>query len=225
MESATRNHSRPVGRTVPAAASFASTRRSSPDGSARHPTNRAAVRAALRRGLLTALLPALVSATPGAAGAAPSLGTAGAPPPNVPGMVRVTVEVELTCPSCAQGLERRLGRLDHVAGVEVRPVDGRIVLSVEPGRRLELAAVHDTVRNAGFIPDRVVVTAVGRLILANDAPALALSPDFAIPLVPAARAAGLMTEVGGRLAQVSGHWDPVPDGPGALRVGSFEVIR
>ena len=208
MESATRNHSRPVGRTVPAAATLA----------------------------LAALLIALASAapgaaeagsaTPGAAGTAvPNPGTAGAPPPNVPGMVRVTVEVELACPSCAQGLERRLGRLDRVAGVEVRPVDGQIVLSVEPGRRLDLAAVHDTVRNAGFIPDRVAVTAVGRLILANDAPAIELSPDFAMPLVPAARAAGLMTEVGGRLAQVSGRWNPVPDGPGALRIESFEVIR
>ena len=166
------------------------------------------------------------SATPGADGtAAPNPGTAGAPPPDVPGMVRVTVEVELTCPSCAQGLERRLGRLGHVAGVEVRPVDGQIVLSVEPGRRLDLAAVHDTVRNAGFIPDRVAVTAVGRLVLANGAPALGLSPDFTIPLAPAARAAGLMTAVGGRLAQVSGHWNPVPDGPGALRIESFEVIR
>lgn len=208
MESATRNHSRPVGPTVPAAAPLA----------------------------LAALLIALASANPGGAGAtaatpgaagtaAPIPATAGAPPPNVPGMVRVTVEVELTCPSCAQGLERRLGRLDHVAGVEVRPVDGRIVLSVELGRRLELAAVHDTVRNAGFIPDRVVVTAVGRLILANDAPALELSPDFAIPLVPAARAAALTAETGGRLAQVSGHWNPAPAGPGALRVESFEVIR
>ena len=209
MESATRNHSRPVGRTVPMTTPFA----------------------------LVALLIALASAnpaagaasaTPGAAGTAtPNPGTAGAPPPNVPGMVRVTVEVELTCPSCAQGLERRLGRLDHVAAVEIRPVDGQIILSVEPGRRLDLVAVHDdvTVRNAGFIPDRVAVTAVGRLIIANGAPALELSPDFAIPLVPAARAAGLMTEVGGRLAQVSGHWNPVPDGPGALRIESFEVIR
>lgn len=197
MESATRNHHRSVGSTVPVAVRFA----------------------------LAALLLALVSAAAAAAGAVSANPGAAGPPPNTPGMVRVTVEVDLTCPSCAQGLERRLGRLAHVAGVEVRPADGRIVLTVEPGRRLELAAVHDTVRNAGFVPDRVVVTAVGHLTLADGAPALALSPDFAVPLVPADRAAALTAEAGDQLAQVSGHWDAAPDSPGRLRVEWFEVIR
>ena len=197
MESATRNHHRPVGSTAPAAATFA----------------------------LVALLLALASANPAAAGAVSANPGAAGPPPNTPGMVRVTVEVELTCPSCAQGLERRLGRLAHVADVQVRPADGRIVLSVEPGRRLELVAVHDTVRNAGFVPDRVAVTAVGHLTLADGAPALALSPDFAVPLVPADRAAALTAEADGRLVHVSGHWDTAADGPGRLRVDSFEVVR
>ena len=196
MESTTRNHHRPVDST--AAATFA----------------------------VAALLLALASVNPVAAGAVSAIpGAPGPPSPNVPGMVRVTIEVELTCPSCAQGLERRLGRLAHVAGVEVRPGDGRIVLTVEPGRRVELAAVHDTVRNAGFIPDRVAVTAVGRLIRADGTPAFALSPDFAVPLVPADRAAALMTEAGDQLALVSGHWDADPDGPGRLQVEWFEVIR
>ena len=197
MESATRNHHRPGGSIAPAAATFA----------------------------LAALLLALVPAATVAAGAASTNPGAAGSPPNTPGMVRVTVEVELTCPSCAQGLERRLGRLAHVAGVEVRSGDGRIVLTVEPGRRVELAAVHDTVRNAGFIPDRVTVTAVGRLIRADGTPALALAPDFALPLVPADRAAVLMADAGGQLAQVSGHWDAAPDSPWRLRIDSFEVIR
>ena len=198
MESATRNPHPPGGSTAPATVPFA----------------------------LAALLLALASADPGAAGAvSANPGAVGAPPPNTPGMLRVTVEAELSCPSCARGLERRLGRLAHVAGVEVRPADGRIVLTVEPGRRLELAAVRDAVRNAGFVPDRVVVTVVGRLTHADGAPALALSPDFALPLAPTARAAALTAEAGSGLAQVSGHWDAAPDGPGRLRVDSFEVIR
>ena len=145
-------------------------------------------------------------------------------PPVAPGMVQVTVSVELTCPSCALGLERRLGRLDHVTGVEVQPDDGRIVLTVEPGRRLVLAEVWDTVRNAGFIPDAVAVTAVGHVTSANGAPALALSSDFVLPLAPAG-AATLETEAGDGLVQVSGHWNAPPDGPGRLRVESFEVLR
>ncbi len=140
-----------------------------------------------------------------------------------PGMVRVTVEVELSCPSCAQGLERRLGRLEHVAGVEVLPADGRIVLSVEPGRRLDLAAVRDTVRNAGFLPDAVAVIAVGHLTDVGGAPALALSPDFALPLATGPATAALATEAGGRLLRVRGHWHDPAVGPGRLQVESFQT--
>ena len=141
-----------------------------------------------------------------------------------PGMVRVTVEVELSCPSCAQGLVRRLGRLEHVAGVEVLPADGRIVLAVEPGRRLDLAAVRDTVRNAGFLPDAVAVIAVGHLTDVDGTPALALSPDFALPLVITGEpTAALATEAGGRLVTVRGHWHDPADGLGRLQVDSFET--
>ena len=142
-----------------------------------------------------------------------------------PGMVRVTVEVELSCPSCAQGLVRRLGRLEHVAGVEVLPADGRIVLGVEHGRRLDLAAVRDTVRNAGFLPDAVAVVAVGHLTDVDGTAALALAPDFVLPLATGEPTEALATEAGGRLVRVRGHWhwqDPA-DGPGVLQVESFEI--
>ena len=143
--------------------------------------------------------------------------------PNLPGMVRVTIEVELSCPSCAAGLERRLLRLDHVAGVEVSVPDGQVVLAVEPGRHLDLAAVWETVRNAGFIPDRMAVTAVGHVTDVNGAPALALSPDFALPLVEADGFTALATEAGDQLVKVTGHWNAPPDGAGRLQVESFEV--
>ena len=151
-------------------------------------------------------------------------GAADAQSPDVPGMVRVVIEVELTCPSCALGLERRLGRLDHVAGVEVRPADGRIVLTVESGRHVDLAAVRNTVRNAGFIPDGLAVTAIGHLTHANGAPALALSTDFALPLA-ANGTATLETEAGDGLVQVTGHWNAPPDGAGRLQVESFDEVR
>ena len=154
---------------------------------------------------------------------ATSAAAAAAPPSDRPGMVQVTVEVELTCPSCAQGLERRLNRLDHVAGVEVRPADSRIVLTVEPGRRLDLAEVRDTVRNAGFIPDGLAVTAVGHVTRVDGGPALALSPDFALPLAATGGAEALATEAGGRLWKVTGHWRDPRDGPGRLEVESFET--
>ena len=150
-------------------------------------------------------------------------GTAAPQSPSLPGMVRVTIEVELSCPSCAAGLERRLLRLDHVAGVEVSSPAGRVVLAVAPGRHLDLAAVWDTVRNAGFIPDRLAVTAVGHLTDVNGVPALALSPDFALPLAAADGVTAPATEMGARLMKVTGHWRAPPDGAGRLQVESFEV--
>ena len=142
--------------------------------------------------------------------------------PDEPGMVTVTVEAELSCPSCALGLERRMNRLDHVAGVEVRPADGRIVVTVEPGHRLDLAAVRDTVRSAGFMPDGIRIIAVGHLTDVNGTPALALSPDFALPLAGEPTAA-LVSEASDRLLKLSGHWSGPTDGPGRLHVEWFEV--
>ena len=140
-----------------------------------------------------------------------------------PGMVRVTVEVELSCPSCAMGLERRLDRLEHVAGVDVRPAAGRIVLAVEPGRCLDLAAVRDTVRNVGFVPHGVTVIAVGYFTHVDGAPALALSPPCALPLAAEMPGAALASEAAGRLLKVSGRWNDSPHGPGRLQVESFEA--
>ncbi len=151
-----------------------------------------------------------------------TIGT-GAQSPDMPGMVQVTVEVELTCPSCALGLERRLGRVEHVAGVEVRPEDGRILLGIEPGRHVDLDAVRDTVRNAGFIPDGVLVVAVGRLTDVSGAPALALSPDFALPLAAGEPTTALLSEQSDRRLAVSGRWEASPEGPSRLRVESFEI--
>ena len=138
-----------------------------------------------------------------------------------PGMVRVTVEVELSCPSCAMGLERRLGRLEHVAAVDVRPADGRIVLAVEPGRCLDLAAVRGTVRNVGFVPHGAAVIAVGHLIDVDGAPALALAPACVLPLAVEVPTAALASEAAGRLLEVSGRWNDPSDGPGRLQVESL----
>ena len=78
-----------------------------------------------------------------------------------PGMVEARVDVELSCPSCAQGLERRLGRIDQVASVAVRADDGQIVVTPEPGTASDLIEIRDAVRNAGFMPEAIPVTAVG----------------------------------------------------------------
>lgn len=152
-----------------------------------------------------------------------SAGTAPLQSADLPGMVRVTVEVELSCPSCAAGLERRLRRLDYVAGVEVSPPDGQIAIAVEPGHYVDLAAVRETVLNVGFVPDGVVVTAVGRVTDVNGAPSLALSPDFALPLVAADGLTAPAAEAGDQLVRVTGRWIAPGDTTARLQVESLEV--
>ena len=168
---------------------------------------------ALRCGLAVLLFGPLIAG----AGAAPLQS------PDLPGMVRVTIEVELSCPSCAAGLERRLRRLDYVAGVEVSPPDGRIAIAIEHGHYLDLAAVRDTVLNVGFVPDGVAVTAVGHFTDVNGTPALALSPDFTLPLVAADGLTPVAAEAGDQLLKVTGQWIAPQDGPARLQVESLEV--
>ena len=85
-------------------------------------------------------------------------------PAQTAGMVEVAIVVELSCPSCAQGLERRLGRLDQVERVAVAVDEGRVALTPRPGSSLDLDAVWQQVRNAGFIPDLMSLTAVGTVV-------------------------------------------------------------
>jgi 4-amino-4-deoxy-L-arabinose transferase-like glycosyltransferase len=66
------------------------------------------------------------------------------------------------------------------------------------------------------------VVAFGNLTHMDGAPALALSPDFALPLDIAQATAGLESESEGRLVKVNGHWHAAPDGPGRLQVESLE---
>tara|TARA_B100001123_G_C15343974_1_gene1036166 strand:+ start:8745 stop:9269 length:525 start_codon:yes stop_codon:yes gene_type:complete len=73
------------------------------------------------------------------------------------------VSLELTCPSCAQGLERRLLRLPEIKEIEVRHADGEISVKSGDGESIDSKKVHDTVRNAGFIPDGFDVTGIGQV--------------------------------------------------------------
>lgn len=139
------------------------------------------------------------------------------------GIVSATVEVELSCPSCARGLERRLNRLGDVGAVEIRAVDDQVVLTSVPAGSLDLEAIRDVIRNAGFLPTGVRLTAVGRVTEVNDAPALALSGDVVIMLATGERSRALVAEAGGRVARVTGEASASEGGSDVLRVDAFEI--
>ena len=146
-----------------------------------------------------------------------------AQPLGEPGMVEVVVAVELTCPSCAQGLERRLSRLDHVALVEIRGEEGRVVLGLEPGASVPLTAVRDVIRNAGFTPTAFGLTAVGRLSETNAVTALVLPDDIAFVLT-GDQVGALRAAAGDAVVRVRGDVSLATDGDmPVLTVDQFDV--
>ena len=123
---------------------------------------------------------------------------------DIPGMLRVTVVVELSCPSCAQGLERRLGRLDHVESVEVLSESGQIVLTPERGAVLDLHAVRQVIRNAGFQPVELRVHAFGEVKRKDDGFALALPDNVLLALDAKDATDVLLSMVGEPPVEVTG---------------------
>ena len=142
---------------------------------------------------------------------------------KVSGIESVLVSVELSCPSCAQGLERRLGRLMHVDRVEIRVVENEVLLTLSPGQILDLILVRDEFRNAGFIPDAVAITAHGELMRADGQAVLKSSDDTVIPLVASDRTSELMNRGSGRFVTISGEVDIQADG-NQLHVHTSEMF-
>jgi hypothetical protein len=140
-----------------------------------------------------------------------------------PGMIEVVVSVELSCPSCAQGLERRFSRLEPVERVEIQVDQGRVVLGLAPGSTIGLQEVWDVVRNAGFTPDALALTAVGRLVVADGLAALGLPDDLVLSLA-GPRVEALVTAAGADRVQVRGEVTLATDGGApVLTVSGFSL--
>ena len=134
-----------------------------------------------------------------------------------PGLRTVTVEVELSCPSCAQGLERRLGRLPHVAQVMIRSEAGEVVVIPEPATMVNLSEIRGAIRNAGFLPTALRVTAVGKLADHAGQLTLLLPNETTLMLVAADGVTLRATDT--RMTEVTGVLtDATTDGSHVLRV-------
>lgn len=79
-------------------------------------------------------------------------------------VVRATVDVEgMACPFCAYGVEKRLRRVAGVGSVAVEMKEGRAAVEAADGASIDLAALPEAVRKAGFTPGRLEIEAVGVL--------------------------------------------------------------
>ena len=145
------------------------------------------------------------------------------------GMLEVSVQVDgLSCPFCAYGLEKKLRKVDNVASLEIHVSEGRAVLHPDPGTTLDLAAVEEAVRDGGFTPSELTLTARGHLSELHGAPALELSDGSVLLLAEGGRAEELFALTSGSAVEVEGQavleGDDHAAHPYTLTVNSFDVL-
>lgn len=56
----------------------------------------------------------------------------------------------LSCPFCAYGIEKKLGALEGVQGVETNIKDGVVIVTMKDGVMLDEASAKKAVKEAGF---------------------------------------------------------------------------
>lgn len=56
----------------------------------------------------------------------------------------------LSCPFCAYGIEKKLGALEGVQGVETNIKDGIVIVTMKDGVTLDEASAKKAVKEAGF---------------------------------------------------------------------------
>ncbi len=145
------------------------------------------------------------------------------------GMLEVSVQVDgLSCPFCAYGLEKKLRKVENVARIEIRVDEGRAVVTPESGTSLELDELEQAVRDGGFTPRELLVTAQGRLTELNGAAALELSNGILLLLAEGGQTNALLRSPAGSVVQVEGQAAlEQPRGhaghPYTLTVRSFKV--
>lgn len=75
----------------------------------------------------------------------------------------------LACPFCAFGVEKKLLAVDAVAGMDIRINEGKVILRLHEGKRLDPVALNRAVEDAGFTLRKILVeNAVGTLSQAGE---------------------------------------------------------
>jgi len=87
------------------------------------------------------------------------------------GEVRLYVE-GLACPFCTFGIEESLKKVPGVVSLETTIRTGLVRIRLEPGTRLDPAALNEAVKKSGFTPSRIEVTVTGTLVTGDEHPTL-----------------------------------------------------
>ena len=139
--------------------------------------------------------------------------------------VRTIVDKDATPPHEPQ-LTTRYGGLRVLFSYQLA---GRGRLKPEPGTSLDLAALEDAVRDGGFTPRELTLTARGRLSELHGTPVLELTDGTVLMLAEGGRANELLKLTRGSAVRVEGRAvleqaDDHTAHPYTLTVTSFEVL-
>ena len=155
-------------------------------------------------------------------------------PPAVPVQARVegaTVVVEgMSCPFCAFGVEKRLKKVGGVGSIEIDMGLGSASLTAADRGSIDVAAIPEAIRKAGFTSGTIEVTAVGTISIEDDGRVfLEISgTDQALLLVSLSeeieRKSGESAAAGVRL-RVSGELRFLPEDLAGLEPAKMEAIE
>lgn len=77
-------------------------------------------------------------------------------------MRTLTVSVYgLQCPFCAYGLEKSLKKIEAVKTIKINLEKGLVTLSIKKGRSINISRVRTAIKNSGFTPKKIKITAAG----------------------------------------------------------------
>ena len=99
--------------------------------------------------------------------------------PSVARAAEVVLRVDgLSCPFCTFGIEKKLMEVPGVVGMDIQLNDGKVILQLRPGERLDAVALDRAVDDAGFTLRKILVeNAVGTLSQADDGELLFQASD------------------------------------------------
>jgi len=92
---------------------------------------------------------------------------------------RVILRVDgLACPFCAYGLEKKIKNLEGCDSLEIRINEGKAIMKWKRDKALDIDAIHDAVRRAGFTLRSIRGTFTGTVAREKEGYVLVLPPPL-----------------------------------------------
>lgn len=143
----------------------------------------------------------------------------------------------LTCPFCVFGVEKKLKALDEIEGVNTNLKSGFVEVFLKDGKAIDINRLNNAVKESGFTPGDIKVTATGEFTESSGNPAIKVSGSDQIFLLVGSKShekeeflseeriaeINTATESGGKKLTVNGYLHTHSELPSALSLESYEI--